>query len=139
MDLRDLQQTWDALARQDSMWAVLTGPGGTGKAWDADAFFRTGVDEIASIVDRVRATGKTPGRQRALDFGCGVGRLTQALAAYFSRIDGVDIAPTMIERARALNRVGDRCAYHVNSTDDLRLFDDATFDFVYSSITLQHM
>ena len=30
---------------------------------------------------------------RALDFGCGVGRLTQALAGKFSECDGVDIAP----------------------------------------------
>lgn len=36
----------------------------------------------------------------ALDFGCGVGRLTRALAAFFDRATGVDISSSMIEEAK---------------------------------------
>jgi len=75
---------------------------------------------------------------RALDFGCGVGRLTQALGAAFERADGVDISETMIDLAREHNQLGDRCAYHVNLASDLALFPDASFDFVFSTIVLQH-
>jgi SAM-dependent methyltransferase len=87
----------------------------------------------------VASTGASVRPGRALDFGCGPGRLTQAMAGHFERVDGVDIAPGMIECARALNQAGHRCTYHLNATGDLRLFADATFDFVYSNITLQHM
>ncbi len=50
-------------------------------------------------------------KRRALDFGCGVGRLTQALARHFNIVDGVDIAPSMIELANQFNRSGGRCRY----------------------------
>ena len=139
MSLSDLQRTWDELASKDAMWAVLTGPVGSQRAWNAEEFFRTGVEEIQFILNRVAAAGLTVQERRALDFGCGVGRLTQALAARFEQADGVDISNAMVERARALNRAGARARYHVNSGDDLKLFADASFDFVYSSITLQHI
>jgi SAM-dependent methyltransferase len=121
------------------MWAVLTGPLAAGRAWDADAFFATGVEEVDFVLGRVRAVGAPREFTRALDFGCGVGRLTHALGRHFTHVDGVDIAPAMIEKAKALNRLADRCHYHLNERADLSVFETATFDFVYSSITLQHM
>ena len=45
----------------------------------------------------------------------------------------------MIEKANELNRLADRCRYHLNQVRDLNLFQDGRFDFVYSVITLQHM
>jgi SAM-dependent methyltransferase len=139
MDLERLQRDWNDLARKDAMWAVLTGPLGAERRWDPDAFFKTGTDEISALLDRLRAAGHSPRMDRALDFGCGVGRLTQALGGHFARTDGVDISAVMIEQARALNRRGASCHYHLNSAGDLSLFGDGLFDFVYSSITLQHM
>ena len=139
MNLLGLQQTWDELAAKDAMWAVLTGPLATARQWDEHAFFATGVEEIDSVLDRVRRAGVIPRFHRALDFGCGLGRATQALAAQFERADGVDISTAMITRAREFNRLGDRCHYHLNETDRLAAFADGTFDFVYSVITLQHM
>jgi SAM-dependent methyltransferase len=139
MNLSGLQQTWDELATKDAMWAVLTGPLATAREWDANAFFATGVAEIDSVLDRVRRAGVMPRFDRALDFGCGLGRVTQALAGRFEQADGVDISNAMIARARDLNRVGERCRYHLNETDRLTAFSDGMFDFVYSMITLQHM
>ena len=78
-------------------------------------------------------------RGRALDFGCGVGRLTQALAEHFDSCDGVDLAASMIERARELNENGERVRFHHNDAPDLRLFGDGSFDFILSLIALQHM
>jgi ubiquinone/menaquinone biosynthesis C-methylase UbiE len=78
-------------------------------------------------------------KKTALDFGCGVGRVTQALATHFEHVRGVDISPAMIQHARNYNRRGDRCEYMLNETSDLRGFPGDTFDFIYSSITLQHM
>jgi SAM-dependent methyltransferase len=139
MNLAELQQTWNTLAGKDAMWAVLTGPVGSSRRWDPEAFFRTGAEEISSILDRVAAAGIPLRRGRALDFGCGVGRLTQALARSFEQADGVDISTAMVEQARALNQAGPRCSYHVNAAPDLSLLPARTFDFVYSSITLQHI
>lgn len=76
---------------------------------------------------------------QALDFGCGVGRLTQALTAHFTHATGVDIAPSMLEQARRYNRWGDRCTFILNEAPDLRGIADNSFAFVYSNYTLQHM
>jgi SAM-dependent methyltransferase len=45
----------------------------------------------------------------------------------------------MIESANKYNRHGDRCRYYLNQCNDLKLFDENAFDFIYSNITLQHM
>jgi len=139
MDLKDLQKNWDKLGKTDPFWAILTYPDKRGGKWQTDEFFRTGTTEVASVMNYVESLGIDICRRKAMDFGCGVGRLTQALADYFEEVCGVDIAPSMIELARRGNRRGDTCRYYLNHTDDLRIFLDGSVDFIYSNITLQHM
>ena len=138
-EFRHLQETWDALGAEDPLWAVLSDPAARGNRWNPDEFFATGRVEIDRLYEHLAGHGVEVRPGRALDFGCGVGRLTQALAARFDRVDGVDIAPSMVAAARRFNRHGDRCTYHVNEKADLSLFDDGVFDFIYSRITLQHI
>jgi SAM-dependent methyltransferase len=76
---------------------------------------------------------------RAVDFGCGVGRLSQALARRFEKVIGIDVAESMIRQAIELNHFPERCQYIQNVTPDLSILPDACVDFVYSSITLQHL
>ena len=80
MNLRDLRDTWDELGRRDAMWAVLSGPLEGRRSWNRDDFFRTGVEEVAAVLRRTTQLGALPHLGRALDFGCGIGRLSQALA-----------------------------------------------------------
>lgn len=149
MDLDDLRANWDRFGRDDPRWAALTVPAKRHGSWDDDEFYDTGVAEVQAVLKRlddvVRRTGihVTPDGDggRALDFGCGVGRLTLALADRFERCDGVDIAPSMIEGARAFasgHPHGGRCSFHLIE-DDLSEFGDGSFDLVYSTHVLQHM
>ena len=139
MELKELQQHWDRFGRKDPLWAIVAWPEKKGNKWQLDEFFETGVREIATVVESAEGLNIDLKRRRALDFGCGVGRLTQALANHFDEVVGVDIAPSMVKLARKYNRHGSKCTYHLNETDDLRLFPDKTFDFVYTNIVLQHM
>jgi SAM-dependent methyltransferase len=139
MALKHVQQTYDALGADDPLYAVLSFPGKQGNRWDPEVFFNRGEKEIDAVLADLEARGVVVARRRALDFGCGVGRLTQALARHFEHVDGVDISRTMVEAANGYNRHGDRCNYHVNTVPDLSLFDNGAFDFVYSNITLQHI
>ena len=139
MDLKDVQENWNRFGETDPFWAVLAWPGMDDGRWDPEAFFATGREEIDAVMAYVDGLGLNIARDAALDFGCGVGRLTQALARHFDQVHGVDISETMIDIARKFNQYGHRCHYHLNQQDDLSLFDDDSFDFLYSNITLQHM
>jgi ubiquinone/menaquinone biosynthesis C-methylase UbiE len=139
MDLKRLKRNWDALGKRDPLWAVLSLPEKRGGRWELDEFFAWGRDEIDGALHHARSLGIELSDTRALDFGCGVGRLTQALADHFQEVDGVDIAPSMLQLADKYNRHGDRCRYHLNESDDLRIFGEDVFDFIYSNITLGHI
>jgi ubiquinone/menaquinone biosynthesis C-methylase UbiE len=139
MELNDWQKNWDALGKDDPLWVVLTDPSKTDGRWKPEEFFETGREEIRGVLARLGEMGVKPGRERALDFGCGVGRLSQALAEHFDEVHGVDISPSMVGHATRFNRFPDRCHYHINAADGLPLFPADHFDFVYSNITLQHI
>lgn len=139
MDIKDLQTNWDRFGKTDPLWAVLTYAGKMGNRWDRDEFFDTGAKEIEEVLAYVESLGISLNKGNALDFGCAVGRLTQALARHFDTVSGVDIAPSMIDLAHQFNRHGDRVNYYLNGADNLRIFADDSFDFIITMITLQHM
>ena len=66
-----------------------------------DALLQSGREDLARALS---LTDMTTGQDRAvLEIGCGVGRLTAALADRFGRVLGVDVAPTLIEEAQQRN------------------------------------
>jgi SAM-dependent methyltransferase len=138
--LRDVRRTWEDHGRRDPFFGVLSDPAKHGGGWSPDEFFASGVAHVDSLMQSLAdARVPVPCGGHCLDFGCGVGRLSQALCRYFDRVTGVDVAQSMIHRARAFNQAGDRCAYLVNRRADVAQFDDACFDVVHSCIVLQHM
>ncbi len=139
MELRSNRNIWEVNARVDALWSILTDPHKTNNKWQIDEFFQTGEQEIAAVETAVKARGLNFGGKKALDFGCGVGRLTQALAKRFQTAVGVDISQRMIDMARGYSTNLSNCEFRQNSSDDLRQFDDASFDFIYSRIVLQHI
>ncbi|HZV26375.1 MAG TPA: class I SAM-dependent methyltransferase [Acidothermaceae bacterium] len=134
-DLDREAAAWDELGRRDPHWAILSEPGRQG-SWDEEGFFATGRAEIDITLKELGEL--LTARNAALDFGCGLGRLSQALAVHFESVTGVDVAASMIEGAQARNAFPDRVSYVVNTTPTLP-FDDATFDFAYSILVLQHI
>ena len=133
------KREWEELARVDPFWSVLAQEGTLGGGWDPDEFFRTGEVEVNDVLAVAAGLGYPVGHERALDFGCAVGRLTRALAGRFEEVVGVDISEEMVNRARELNADRPNSSFLVNSRADLALFQTGTFDFVYSSIVLQHL
>ena len=138
MSLEETRLTFEKLGLSDPLWAVLTVSRYKNNKWDPEEFFETGRSEIRQVLEYLDALPITLRRDRALDFGCGVGRLSQPLAEYFSQVTAVDIAESFINVARDYNRHGDQCQYVQNTTDDLRQLESDHFDFIYSNIALQH-
>jgi SAM-dependent methyltransferase len=138
--LKKLQQNWEELAQDDPLWAICSDPLKRGRNWDEEEFFATGEREVRTVLEYVRGLGvPLDFSAPSLDFGCGVGRLTRALAGRFRECWGVDISRTMIEKARELNGDSPNCLFQLNQADHLGAFADGCFGFIYSSIVLQHI
>jgi len=139
MRLVAVKRHWERLGRRDPFWAALTAPDKRHGRWAREQFFLSGADEMTAVLRRAERLGLDVSRRCALDFGCGAGRVTQAMAEEFDHADGVDISAPMVRAARRYNRHAGRCAYHLNVAADLKLFGDARYTFVYSTLVLQHM
>lgn len=131
----DLQDSWNKLGEYNSFWAVLSNK----KEWNKKEFFDTGKTDIKQALDVLKSNDiEINFKGTALDFGCGVGRLTQALGKYFKKAVGVDIAASMIKQAKYLNKLKNVSFKHVTS-GDLSDFKNSSVDFIYTDIVLQHM
>lgn len=128
---------WDALARANAPWAVVSTPE-FASGFDEDDFFASGEREVAAIIEYLAdAHGLHPTRDRAIDFGCGLGRLTRALATRFDDVIGVDVSPEMLRRSAALSPDDHVTWVPAAKPEDLRSLPAA--DFCLSLIALQHV
>ncbi len=135
---RDTDADWRLIAETDPYWGVLTqeryrmdriDPGAL------DGFYATGMADIAEVVRRL-GEGIAPFRPaRALDFGCGVWRLTLAMAAHAGQVTGLDVSPGMLVRAREAAR--GRGVTTVRFAETLE--PDAGFDWINAYIVFQHI
>lgn len=135
---RRLGWAWDHLARHNALGAILTRDGAIAD-WNSLEFFATGRADVDRFMASLLAIAPGVAQTRALDFGCGVGRVTRALAAHFGEVVGVDVSPSMVRRARDLNTDCAGCRFVVNRRPHLRRFAAASFPVVYSRLVLQHV
>src|SRR5215471_4196541 len=118
--LRKLQKDWEGLAKADPFSAICTDPARSNGKWIREEFFQTGPEEIHTVLKYVHSLGLSVDHKApALDFGCGVGRLTAALAHHFDECWGIDISPTMIQLATQFHKDNPHCKFLLNETDDL--------------------
>jgi hypothetical protein len=76
MNFRDLQRTWNELGKADPFWAILSERSKKNNGRDKEEFFKTGEAEIEWLMDYVESLMPSFAKSKALDFGCGVGRVT---------------------------------------------------------------
>jgi SAM-dependent methyltransferase len=137
--LDQVGRDWSSLAAEDPLWAICVDPARRGGRWDVAEFMASGRAEAGQVLARLDELGICPARDAALDFGCGVGRLTAALADHFGSVTGVDIAAPMLDRARSLLGGRPGVEFVQNTRPDLSAFASASFDLAYSSLVLQHL
>lgn len=80
-------------------------------------------------------------QKMGLDFGCGPGRNIIQYHKKFNRLDGVDISEGLIKKARE-NLAYDHVAtphLYVNNGHDLEPIENESYDFIMSTITMQHI
>lgn len=132
-------QAWEDWGSVDPLYAILTDPKYRHGAGNRDEFLETGESFATSVVDQCDALGLASGRERALDFGCGIGRVSGPLSRRFEEVVGLDVSPSMVATARRVHADRPNCRFEVQRTTDLRQFSEASFDLVLCVLVLQHL
>lgn len=139
----DTDLDWQRYGKEDPYYAVLS----TDKyrrehlnEQRLEEFFTSGRENIDYILNVIRTQLDPSYRPaRALDFGCGVGRLVTALAPNVASVVGVDISPDMLQEAkRNCEARGLRNVELVLGDEELSRVE-GQFDLITSYIVFQHI
>jgi SAM-dependent methyltransferase len=138
--LDHVARSWRTLGETEPHWSVLAFERFRGMKHSAEDFYVTGQQDLRLISAFFERAGFKLAQVRScLEFGCGVGRVTWALAAAIPAVYGVDASSAHLELARERLR-----AHGVTNIEFLLLksLDDIdrlpSTDFLFSSIVLQH-
>ena len=139
--MRDTDRMWERWGQYDPYYGVLADDRFNAANIDANRgeFFVTGDAYVAHLLARYAQHFGELQRGRALDHGCGVGRLTLALARQFESVVGLDVSPTMLREAAANAEAQGLSNVTFALADDGLREASGTFDFVNSYIVLQHV
>jgi SAM-dependent methyltransferase len=134
---------WEWYGAKDPYYGVLSDPKFHAAGLNGELrqeFFASGeeyVESLSDLVERFTGSGLRP--QRALDFGCGVGRVLIPLARRAGEAVGVDVSRSMLAEARRnCEDAGVRNVHFARSDDSLGELP-GTFDFIHSFIVFQHI
>lgn len=142
--LAHVQASWEQFGREEPHWSVLTTEDFKQANLDAnrERFYQTGVESAELFLNLLRRNGCFPEgvvNKTVLEYGCGVGRVTHALARHFKRVYACDISAPHLELARQFTEsLGLR---NIEFTQIRHPHDAARFpqvDAVYTLIVLQH-
>jgi ubiquinone/menaquinone biosynthesis C-methylase UbiE len=132
MNFDEMFSWWNQAALNNPMSSILSNK----QNWDAAEFFATGQAWLAQHRDFAAAANVALSGQRALDFGCGIGRVSEALAEFYGSVVGVDISEEMVRIAGHRRRGG---IEYMQIAEPPLPFVDQWFDCVYSTIVVQHI
>lgn len=128
-------EEWRALARQDPLYAVAAWPGKEGGGWQKEDFYAVGRSDWTDFRTRWRSYWPEIGGV-AVDYGCGAGRITHAMADDFEEVVGVDVSAEMAALAREASASNVR----VELVDTVEIsLAAASVDAVFTSHVLQHL
>ncbi len=134
---------WVKWGQQDPYFAVITDERFRAANLTDDAkkvFFESGrrhVNYVLSACRRLILPTFSPGR--ALDFGCGVGRIALPLAEKVNSVVAVDVSPDMLAEARRNCDAQGLTNVELLPSDDTLSAVTGSFDLVHSCITFQHI
>jgi SAM-dependent methyltransferase len=141
--MRWLELQWEKLGRKDPYFGVLTHEKFRSARIDAEAraeFFASGERHVALCFETIRrCLAPTFAPRRALDFGCGVGRLVIPLARRCTEVVGADVSAAMLAEARRnCEQSGLRNVTLVEVASGPAPLT-GSFDFIHSFIVFQHI
>lgn len=102
--MSDRRHDWEIIGARDPFFGALTSPDFRIDKVDAATrrrFYASGESEMATVLDWFEAdVRERPSGGSAFAIGCGVGRLTHAIAAHLRSAAGYDLFESMLRFAR---------------------------------------
>jgi SAM-dependent methyltransferase len=133
---RRMRADWNERAKEDAYYYVAFGR----KGQDDDEFFATAADVVRTLEEALKRlpAGDRRGR-KALEIGCGPGRLMRPMSWSFGEIHGVDVSDEMILLAAEKLKSVPNAFPRTTDGASLACYEDEFFDFVYSYAVFQHI
>lgn len=134
---------WKRWGEVDPYFSIFTVPRFRRGALNEQAleeFFQSGrehADHVLAVIRQRLRPHFVP--MRALDYGCGVGRVAIPLAQQIAHVSGVDIAPGMLAEAERNAASSGIANVEFLSVDQFRAQPALTFDLIHSFVVFQHI
>jgi SAM-dependent methyltransferase len=130
-----MRNFWDARAREDPYYFVDNSrPYQNGELAD----FWAGGERDLTLLLSVLELCLQP-QDAVIEIGCGVGRLTRAVAARAGRVWALDVSARMIAKAREHNADLQNVEWLIGDGRTLRPLQDASYDSCISHVVFQHI
>lgn len=138
----DSDRDWERFGAEDPYYAILNTEAYRRDRLDQagmEQIFRSGENCVEGFLSHAERRFDWRPSGRALEFGCGVGRLLLPLGRRFESVTGVDVSASMLREAeRHCRRTGADNVHLVLSDDELTSLRPG-FDFVLSYLVFQHI
>lgn len=136
-------KSWEYYGKTDPYYGVITQKDYHRKNLSEDLkkiFFESGKNHIDQVLHTI-STNVDPmfKPKRALDFGCGVGRLIIPLASKCDFVVGIDVSESMLHEARKNCLLRNTTNVEFIKSDDSLSKVSGTFDFIHSYNVFQHI
>jgi SAM-dependent methyltransferase len=130
-----MERFWDERAREDAFFFVddrleYGRP-------DVERFFRDGEKALDDILGHLGAAIEPD--DVVVEIGCGLGRITRAIAARARRVTALDVSAEMLSRARDLNVELDNVEWLHGDGRSLAPIPDACATACFSHVVFQHV
>jgi SAM-dependent methyltransferase len=130
-----MRHFWDRRAREDAFYFVdnrlrYGQP-------DLERFWADGKRDLDLLLDALGMQVRTG--EAIVDIGCGVGRLTRALAARAREVWAIDVSAEMLEQARRYNAELTNVHWILGDGESLNGIEDASADGCVSHVVFQHI
>lgn len=140
--LKHIETIWTEYGATEPHWSVVSTSAFRAKVIDQNmkAFHDSGRNEAINLRRLLNRTNIDPNPLGvALEYGCGVGRVTRWLADLFPKVYGVDISVNHLKLAQAYFEQESVTNIETIPITSAQVIDDLpNYDFLYSKIVLQH-
>ena len=132
---RTMGEFWDRRAEEDPFYFVdnrldYRDP-------DLQAFWTGGERDLSTILERLEVG--IDSRDEIVEIGCGVGRITRALARRGGSVQALDVSQRMLEHAREHNPELQNVTWVHGDGYSLAPVADASADVCFSHVVFQHI